>query len=1098
MGMLLAFFGVFVSLGSTAQAESSTSTSYNLDYARFTNDSDQKTSSSYQLTDSISDISADGSSASYLLRNVYPDTVSASGAVCGNGLIETGEQCEGSNFNGLTCSNYGYNSGSLSCVNCAIVPACFNTGGGGGGSSSVCGNNIREATEQCDDGNTNSGDGCNAYCRIEVSVCGNGILNLGEQCDDGNTNAGDGCTSLCLLEDPETPEEPEEPETPETPEEPEAPEEPELVFDPDFELDFEFPVEEELEVAYVAPVPQPLRPSATEVSESISKNSFHFEQYALTGKITVLDETPFIVTEAEPDSHYEMLSWDSEDNLITRQGAISDSNGVLMVELVRLHGFTTHRVEMRNAAHETLKVWDMAIEDRKYLMHDNLFVNGERSLEYIALGSYKAGMELVGEGKPNTKYHAYIQRVMEHDGTVPEIIYVTTEANDEGIYALQLPKDLENASYTVNMVQVYDDKKVSRNKRYIFEVNNTEKKLFIWVPLMIALIAIAGYGMGQSKPRRKHFSLRTLSLAFALTIMAQAGVAQAAVTTPTVFVYEGKLLDASNDPITTSQTFRFSLWSSDDHLGTDILGSGAIDVTAPAYGGWQETHTLTPNTDGTFFIELGSGTALPDMVIGTHDHLMVEIKTAAALDTAYELMDPTGDSGADTNDRQTLGSVPYTNNADFIDNAELGTTSGDIVALGAGDVWDVTYIPDATNADSWTVDDDNTVGAGGHINITFGDTIAETLGWDVDNTWFEFSDDVSFNQNEIKDVALDNLAAAPGAPVAGQIYHNTTDGNTYIWNGVAWEDITASGNPDLDDVYTNDADKVMDVDNASGLEFESTTAGNVIVDLQSTGDFEIQDAGSPFAIFTDGGSFSIGNTTSPLSVFHVDSNAANTTAIATFENTAGDLQFFRSDATPEGAVTGSIGDIAIDGTNGNAYIKNSGTSTSTGWIQVGGSEAKTEIFHAEYEDSTINGDGTSNKGILSSHFADDGGTDKYNYYEWTTREATIQDVDIHISFRLPEDFQSFTASPLSLLYRTSDGVTATNQIDVEMYDTAGAAVVLTGGTDLASATWATAGITFGGGETFTAGDVITLVIRPHSTSSGYARVSDLIFNYNGS
>ncbi|TMB20585.1 MAG: DUF4215 domain-containing protein, partial [Deltaproteobacteria bacterium] len=33
----------------------------------------------------------------------------------------------------------------------------------------VCGNGIVEGTEECDDGNTNSGDGCSATCQLENS-----------------------------------------------------------------------------------------------------------------------------------------------------------------------------------------------------------------------------------------------------------------------------------------------------------------------------------------------------------------------------------------------------------------------------------------------------------------------------------------------------------------------------------------------------------------------------------------------------------------------------------------------------------------------------------------------------------------------------------------------------------------------------------------------------------------------------------------------------------------------------------------------------------------------------------------------------------------
>lgn len=72
-------------------------------------------------------------------------------------------------------------------------------------------------TEECDDGNNVSGDGCDQNCLVEKdwvctkvenaqSVCtyincGNGVLDLdkGEECDDGNKIAGDGCNN-CIEE----------------------------------------------------------------------------------------------------------------------------------------------------------------------------------------------------------------------------------------------------------------------------------------------------------------------------------------------------------------------------------------------------------------------------------------------------------------------------------------------------------------------------------------------------------------------------------------------------------------------------------------------------------------------------------------------------------------------------------------------------------------------------------------------------------------------------------------------------------------------------------------------------------------------------------
>ena len=191
--LLGAFFAVCVFAGS---AFAQSSASYRLDYGRMVSDAGTKQSASYNLIDAVSEISAEGTSASFNLRNVYAGLPAAGGPVCGNNVIEGTEQCEGVNFNGLTCQDFGYNNGGLLCVNCQIVLDCYNTGGGG----EMCGNGIKEAGEQCDDGNQTNGDGCSSGCRIEEWKCGNGIIEGAEDCDDGNVNTGDGCTPQCKLE----------------------------------------------------------------------------------------------------------------------------------------------------------------------------------------------------------------------------------------------------------------------------------------------------------------------------------------------------------------------------------------------------------------------------------------------------------------------------------------------------------------------------------------------------------------------------------------------------------------------------------------------------------------------------------------------------------------------------------------------------------------------------------------------------------------------------------------------------------------------------------------------------------------------------------
>ncbi|MFH2005549.1 MAG: DUF4215 domain-containing protein [bacterium] len=103
----------------------------------------------------------------------------ASGADCGNGVLEGDEECDdGNNLNGDGCTGF-----------------CLLEGG------PVCGNGIIEGTEACDDGNSTPGDGCAADCTLEVAPgCGNGVVEVNEECDDGNLTACDGCSATCDTE----------------------------------------------------------------------------------------------------------------------------------------------------------------------------------------------------------------------------------------------------------------------------------------------------------------------------------------------------------------------------------------------------------------------------------------------------------------------------------------------------------------------------------------------------------------------------------------------------------------------------------------------------------------------------------------------------------------------------------------------------------------------------------------------------------------------------------------------------------------------------------------------------------------------------------
>jgi hypothetical protein len=52
---------------------------------------------------------------------------------------------------------------------------------------------------------------------------------------------------------------------------------------------------------------------------------------------------------------------------------------------------------------------------------------------------------------------------------------------------------------------------------------------------------------------------------------------------------------------------------------------------------------------------------------------------------------------------------------------------------------------------------------------------------------------IDLSKNQILNAVVQNLAAAPSSPVAGQIYYDTVDDTVYLYDGATWLDLSASG-----------------------------------------------------------------------------------------------------------------------------------------------------------------------------------------------------------------------------------------------------------------------------------------------------------------
>ena len=103
---------------------------------------------------------------------------------CGDGVVQAllGEQCEPSSHD----PNLPY----LCTAECRYF-------------SRFCGDDKLDSGEECEAG-PNNANTPNASCRMDCSLprCGDAILDgdNGEQCDDGNRESGDGCDDACALE----------------------------------------------------------------------------------------------------------------------------------------------------------------------------------------------------------------------------------------------------------------------------------------------------------------------------------------------------------------------------------------------------------------------------------------------------------------------------------------------------------------------------------------------------------------------------------------------------------------------------------------------------------------------------------------------------------------------------------------------------------------------------------------------------------------------------------------------------------------------------------------------------------------------------------
>ncbi len=543
---------------------------------------------------------------------------------------------------------------------------------------------------------------------------------------------------------------------------------------------------------------------------------------------------------------------------------------------------------------------------------------------------------------------------------------------------------------------------------------------------------------------------RSLSLAALLAFLLTALSVQAA-TVPDTLMYEGKILNTQNSPVTTALVLRLSFWKSADWTSGDS-SAGAINTGATNYGEWYETQNVTPNSNGNFLIQMGSSTALPAIDFTKHKYLQVEVKNSGEPDTSYILLDPTGDNGADAVDRKTIASVAYAKNAESVDNRTVGTASGNILILGPNGKIQAAQMGSGTNTEDFTINADNTEA---DVTLTFGNSLLPaTLKYSQSASRFEFSDDVLINGNLTIDSG--GTVTASGAIA--------TEGGLTINKDNAATDATLTFGNSLGEktIKFSSTNQQFEFNDDVAITGNLTVTGLINgVELSALAPLQVA-SGPGLTIMVGSGSYRLGNSIV---------NFGGTSGVPVSINSTSYV-FFGSGGLIVRSATFPTDEAFIP----LAIVTSSATEiTNVTDRRVLQSDVREhdilKVLTPGFDKATFQGDASDNVGQLTTT-ADN--ITQQNYYLWTSSRPTLQDYDIFVRILLPQDFVRWKSDgglhALELTYRSTSASAADNALDILVYDTNGTPVALSGTTSgLASTSWTTTSIDFLNTPTWTAG-----------------------------
>jgi len=442
-----------------SQSFASSSANYSLDFDGINTGSDKYNSADYELQSGFTSIETNSSSVNYQITTINNIPAPTAVAVCGNGIIESGEVCDTTNFAGQSCSDYGFDSGSLSCVICTSIStsSCFNSSTGGGTSGG------------------GGGDSTFVYSEPEelipptITTPNSDLIN----------HAIDQITTIS-----EKPIEPIDTAVTDTVDK----------------------AQTDLSDKSVLTTQETASTTKSLVSQEFTATS---DEYYLDSSTKIetrqfIDETPVIVDNLVPNSDYTIFLKDKSNEILEESQINTNTQGVFIYET------TTHLLESNDYY---IEIFDKDLNSVKYykihiskINHVKMIIDTFFQIdtpiidfeEIIDLGEVqiKKDQKITGRTEAKTEIYVYFQN------TKKEILKIQTWSDEKGNFEILIPEELTLGKQTVTIIQKFSDKSISKDIQYkinLIKQKETEEKTqttkeIIKSPtnIIIALILILG------------------------------------------------------------------------------------------------------------------------------------------------------------------------------------------------------------------------------------------------------------------------------------------------------------------------------------------------------------------------------------------------------------------------------------------------------------------------------------------------------------------------------------------------------------------------------------------------------------------------------